>query len=514
MAINLSRRNDNLLRWLRAALIALATDVGLVGLHFAPAWGAAALALVAGLLSLASVDAGVLVAVGALALPMLATSPVVGVTFIVLAIVLLRYVGSNGGQPFFVIAVALAGAAFGPVWAAAALAGYILGAAEGALAAALAAAMVELFGVVAGRAAIGATVTGGVEDLLHLAKMPESLFAGGWISQTFGSVSSQTVTGVLTSFGKTEHVALLIAQPIVWACCAVLAGVIGHRLRSSKSALAFLAPAGAALLPGAAIVVLAPLFAAQVDIKSVTMAAVTSAVLAAAVAWVWDRAFPVEVLQAAPRKGMAAEDADVDELLSLIATAEERLASEHTVTATVMITDMKSFSRMTEEDGSMITAKAIQRHRDLLLPVIEKHGGHGKSTGGDGLVAAFSSNIAGVAAAAEMQLVLDEHNVTHDERDLSVRIGLADGEVVLDKNGRPFIGAALNLAARVMNLADGGQVFMSASVARSSKEQFELHSHGDFALKNIAEPVEVFELLWAEGQEPVDPRGAAGDQPE
>ena len=107
-----------------------------------------------------------------------------------------------------------------------------------------------------------------------------------------------------------------------------------------------------------------------------------------------------------------------------------------------MITDMKSFSRMTEEDGSVATAKAIQRHRDLLLPIIQRHNGCGKSTGGDGLVAAFESAADALLAAAEMQRALATHNAAHpDEREIWVRIGLASGEVVLDKGGRPFIGA-------------------------------------------------------------------------
>ena len=132
-----------------------------------------------------------------------------------------------------------------------------------------------------------------------------------------------------------------------------------------------------------------------------------------------------------------------------------------------MITDMKSFSRMTEEDGSVATAKAIQRHRDLLLPIIQRHNGSGKSTGGDGLVSAFESRADALLAAVEMQRALRAHNAAHpDEREIWVRMGIASGEVVLDKGGRPFIGAGLNLAARVMNLADGGQVFSTAGRRR------------------------------------------------
>ena len=63
---------------------------------------------------------------------------------------------------------------------------------------------------------------------------------------------------------------------------------------------------------------------------------------------VWERVFPVAVKTPAPvarRVSMASEDADVDELLRLIATAEDKLATQHTSTKVVLITDMKSFSR-------------------------------------------------------------------------------------------------------------------------------------------------------------------------
>jgi class 3 adenylate cyclase len=174
---------------------------------------------------------------------------------------------------------------------------------------------------------------------------------------------------------------------------------------------------------------------------------------------------------------------------------------------TVMITDMKSFSKMTEEDGSMLTAKAIQKHRDLLLPLIERNHGHGKSTGGDGLVAAFEDEGSALQAAVEMQQALAQHNAAHpDSREMTVRIGVAKGDIVLDKGGRPFIGNALNTAARIMNLADGGQAFTSAAVFSKAGPGIRGHSHGEFELKNIAKPVEIVELLWAEGQKPEDPR--------
>ena len=174
---------------------------------------------------------------------------------------------------------------------------------------------------------------------------------------------------------------------------------------------------------------------------------------------------------------------------------------------------------MTEEDGSVLTAKAIQRHRDLLLPVIERHDGCGKSTGGDGLVAAFESAADALAAAVEMQRALADaqRRRTPDEREIcGPHRASRRARSSSTSGGRPFIGAALNLAARVMNLADGGQVFATASRRLGGTRIRSEHreSLGDFELKNIAKPVEVVEVLWAEGQEPLDPPESSIAEPE
>jgi len=99
-------------------------------------------------------------------------------------------------------------------------------------------------------------------------------------------------------------------------------------------------------------------------------------VVTAASEWVFPPVQPaVPEAPVEQSRGIRAEDADVDELLSMIASAEEELATRHKAEAVVLITDMKSFSAMTEEVGSIESAKLVQRHRDLLLPVVERHGG-------------------------------------------------------------------------------------------------------------------------------------------
>ncbi len=520
------RRNTGSYRWLSAAAYAALTFAALSGLSFKPIWGAALFALLAGVGALVSAELATVIAVIGLSLPVLAVAPLLGIVFLVVGLAATTFLAGAYGRTFVVIALSIAGAAYGPVWAAAAVAGALLGVSEGAVLGIVAALVVELAGLALGRAALGGIIwSGHAHALIDLAHVPGNLFSLAWVLPALKSIGADDVRKLGSVFTAMAHPVLLILQPIAWGLGAAVAGEVKRRSRDLGEIAAGAIGAGVGVLALAALSVTALLVVdASVPTKTVVLAAVTSAILAVAVTALWEKVFPLEVVErkihgvtpTAPvqRPGVATDDADVDELLRLIATAEDKLTTEHTTQKVVMITDMKSFSAMTEQDGSVLTAKAIQRHRDLLLPVIEQHHGCGKSTGGDGLVAAFDVRSDALVAAAEMQRMLAAYNADHaGERDLLVRIGIAQGEVVLDRHGRPFIGAALNLAARVMNLADGGQSFATAIVASAANEAgVQVASLGDYELKNISKPVEVFEVLWAEGQQPRLP-GAPTTEP-
>jgi class 3 adenylate cyclase len=510
---SVNRKNKRLLIWLRASAVGAVTWIGLDAMHVRPPWVSVALAVVVGALAVATPELGVLAAVTALSVPLLAAQPVLGLAVLVLGVVSVRYLGADGGRAFLIVGISMLGAFFGPVWAGVALAGYLLGAGEGALAAAVACVIVEALGVGLGRQTIGVVVTGGAPNaLMVFDQMPVTLLSSVWLRESLGALDTASVNRVVGGVASITQPLVLVVQPMLWAAGAAVAGLVrAEAVRRDKSALGWAAaPAGTAV-PAAGAAVVFSLAGIPAPWSAVALAFASSVLAALVFIVVWERVFALErkVQPVSARPvSMSSEDADVDELLRLIATAEDRLASKHTTNKVVLITDMKSFSTMTEEDGSVATAKAIQRHRDLLIPIITAGGGSGKSTGGDGLVAAFGTAEAGLLAAASMQRALAEHNAEHPgEREIWVRMGLASGEVVLDNGGRPFIGAALNLAARVMNLADGGQVFATGSVAAEAQPAgLQSHSFGDFELKNISAPIEIAEILWASGQEPRSPR--------
>ena len=517
MAQHIHRTHEMAIVWLRSVAIAGFAFLGLTSMDVHPGWLSGVVALAVGAMAIASVDLSIFATLAALSIPIVAAQPVVGMGALVSSVLLIHYLGADGGQTFLVLVLALAGARLGIEWAAIALAGYFLGAGEGALAAALACVALEAIGIALGKPGIGVTASQGpAKALVDFSHAPANLLGSEWLRIAIGNMGTKTVDSVVSAVSHLSKPMVLTVQPALWAAGAALAGwlktIAGRGRRPVRGLLAV--SAGVAL-PAAGSVVMRSFFGLPSNQPAIGIAVAASLTVSIGAVALWERHFQLVPLPAVPlRVTMAAEDADVDELLRLIATAEDKLASQHTSTGIVMITDMKSFSRMTEEDGSVATAKAIQRHRDLLIPIIERHGGHGKSTGGDGLVASFGSSADALAAASEMQSVLAARNSAHsDEREIWVRIGIASGEVVLDRGGRPFIGAALNLAARAMNLADGGQIFVTDAVASSADVgAVRLHSFGKFELKNIARPVEILEVLWSPSQRAQDPGSAT--QPE
>ncbi len=515
MAAKGVRLNSGLLRWLVAVAFASASWIALSATQFRPAAAAIPLALAVGAVALFSTEVATGAFVLIVSIPLLAANAAFGLIFLVAGLAAAQYLGGDVVPVFLVVAAAFVGAALGPVWAVPVLAGYVLGASRGTLAAFVSCIVLEAAGMVLGGSWASVIFLGGQRAAVTFTKMPENLLALAWVSDAFGSLGTAS-TKMWSAFTGAEHIGVLLVQPLVWALAAFVTG----RMRRPADDPRQLSMSLAACVSGVAVAVVGSVFVRAafglpLQVTSLLTMGALSLLIAGVGAVVWDRAFKLTPRPAAatgaappPRAGMASEDADVDELLALIASAEDRIATQHTTNTVVMITDMKSFSRMTEEEGSFVTAKAVQRHRDLLLPVIQARGGKGKSTGGDGLIASFDAAPDAVCAAVEMQQALERYNSSHPrEREILVRIGIADGEVVLDKGGRPFIGAALNLAARVMSLGDGGQVLVTRGIAGKTRDpNIPTSSHGEFELKNIARPVEVVEVLWHEGQVPCDPR--------
>lgn len=501
------RKNVALLAWARAAAFFAVTYLALRALSIYPAPLLLVIAAACAVLGYAAPAVGVLVFVVAAALPLAAADFLVGCLFLLVGLAAVQYLGQKNASVFLVVSLAFVAAILKAEWALAVIAGYMLGASEGAVAAFFAAAVIEAAGFSLGRASFGVLATGGSGALVDLARLRAipAPFTFKWLGPAIASID---LNRFLKTLSSVRNLPLMIAQPVLWGVAAALAGTMRRPDATGQRTLSIGVAGGVTALLAAASIGLDAALGSPVHTGQLAFAGAASVALAVVFAAIAETVFPlVEVPAAAGLTTIRTEDADVDELLRTIASAEEALEDRHVTDRTVMITDMKSFSRMTQEQGTVTTAKVIQKHRDLLLPIIQRSGGHGKSTGGDGIVAAFASPDDALSAAVDMQRALDRHNGGKSEdRRIHVRIGLASGDVIVDRSGCPFIGDAINIAARVMGLADGGQIFGAADVVdAAAKLPSPVVSHGDFSLKNIAQPVKIYEVLWNEGQQPKSP---------
>lgn len=503
MASATARKNDTTLRFLTALALAGVTWAALRAMPFYPPWLELALALGTGALAVFSPATASLLFVCVLALPVVAADFMAGIAFLILGLIATQYLSAGRAGGFLLAAIGVAAIPLHAEWAAAAIAGYLLGRGRGSLAALSIYLFAAAAGVALGTPALGSIATGGTAPgIVTFTDAPAGALGFGWL---IPGIKAADPVMLLDEVLAIEKPVLVGLQAALWA----LAAVAGAAFRDHRSkVLALVGIAAATLILAIGSVALGAAFAGPVSTGTFLVTLAVSLPLAVAVAALAAWVFPLK--PAARAVTAPVSEMDVDGLLRTIASAEDELSARHNTEAVVMITDMKSFSAMTEEVGSVESAKIVQRHRDLLLPIIRQHRGQGTPTGGDGLVAAFRSPADATAAAMAMQQVLEGYTGSdRSPHELAVRVGIASGEVVLDAAGCPFLGTALNLAARVMDLADGGRIMTTGAVAEGSNLPAEaLHEHGNFKLKNIAEAIPVVEVLWREGTPPQEIRAS------
>lgn len=142
---------------------------------------------------------------------------------------------------------------------------------------------------------------------------------------------------------------------------------------------------------------------------------------------------------------------------------------------------------------------------------------------GDGFYARFET-----ASDAVLFSLRFQHAIGHEgwgEAPIRVRVGVHLGEVtemkLADSNERKLSGLAVDLAARVTSLGEGGQILLTRSAFDSARQYVLAHprvgdvdppdlrwiAHGPYVMKGSEEPIEVFEV----GAAGLAPLKAPGD---
>ena len=93
---------------------------------------------------------------------------------------------------------------------------------------------------------------------------------------------------------------------------------------------------------------------------------------------------------------------------------------------------------------------------------------------------------------------LNARNARSGAPELSARIGLESGPVVVDATGEVF-GEAPNVAARVQAAAEPGSVLVTGSVQRQVAGLFVVEEKGAHELKGVAQPLSLYRVVRASG---------------
>ncbi len=158
-----------------------------------------------------------------------------------------------------------------------------------------------------------------------------------------------------------------------------------------------------------------------------------------------------------------------------------------------MFTDIVGYTALTQKDEKSALA-LLEKHRELVRPVVAGHAGREVKTIGDAFLIEFASALEAVECAAEIQKALTEHNRKSPEK-IALRIGVHVGDVV--HRGADVYGDAVNIASRIQGLAEGGGICVSEEVYSQVRnkvpyrmERLPLHT-----LKNVEYPVEAYRVL-------------------
>ncbi len=165
------------------------------------------------------------------------------------------------------------------------------------------------------------------------------------------------------------------------------------------------------------------------------------------------------------------------------------------MTVTIMFTDIVESTALTERLGDSLARSVLRTHDAIVRRQMHAHNGTEVKALGDGFMITFPSAKSGVDCALAVQRELGEFNSSNPTVQVGVRIGLSVGEPIVED--ADLFGHAVNLAARVNELAGAGQIYASEIVQSllSATGEGNLREVGTFELKGITQPQKIFEIV-------------------
>jgi class 3 adenylate cyclase len=178
---------------------------------------------------------------------------------------------------------------------------------------------------------------------------------------------------------------------------------------------------------------------------------------------------------------------------------------------TILFADLVGSTELSNRFDPEFVRRLVRSYELACTPVLAALGGHAHRFLGDGILASFGYPTAheddarrAVQAGLDIVRAVADAGAQHKEVDaeLKVKVGVASGLVVHCNRGGgvwtqtgDIFGTAVNLAARLQDLAAPGEVFVNSETAELVEGFFDIEALGLFTVKGFAEPVPVYRAL-------------------
>src|SRR5262244_3020453 len=180
---------------------------------------------------------------------------------------------------------------------------------------------------------------------------------------------------------------------------------------------------------------------------------------------------------------------------------------------TVLFADLKGSTELIEgldpEEARQLLDPALHG----MMEAVHRYEGTVNQVLGDGIMALFGAPVAhedhavracyaALAMQAAMRRYAEEVRRSHG-LEMLARVGLNSGEVVVRSIGNDLhmdysaVGQTTHLAARMEQLATPGSIRLTAATLRLAEGLVQVKALGQFPVKGLTEPIEVFELVGA-----------------
>ena len=194
------------------------------------------------------------------------------------------------------------------------------------------------------------------------------------------------------------------------------------------------------------------------------------------------------------------------------ALAETAPARETRKTVTVLFCDVTGSTALGERIDPESLRHVMARYFETAKAIVERHGGTVEKFIGDAVMAVFGvpavhedDALRAARAADELRGGLDELNDELEQNygtRLELRMGVNTGEVVTGTEERLATGDAVNVAARLEQAAQPGEVLLGEETYRLVRDGVEVEPAPPLTAKGKAEPLTAYRLLSVQAEAP------------